>query len=66
MSDGALFTFLSSTKQSVTADPDDADDLARVQALLERADAVVWSRGSRLAERPDARRPTRSAPPRPT
>jgi len=50
--DGALFTFLSSTKQSVTADPDDDDDLVRVRSLLERADAVVWSRGSRLAECP--------------
>ena len=50
--DGALFAFLSSSKQSVVADPDDDDDLARVHALLERADAVVWSRGSRLAELP--------------
>ena len=62
--DGALFTYLSSSKQSVTADPDDPEALARVQDLLERADAVVWSRGSRLAESPaltpDALR--RSAP----
>src|SRR6478735_779179 len=62
--DGALFTYLSSSKQSLTADPDDAGTLARVRALLERADAVVWSRGSRLAEcaalTPDALR--RSAP----
>ncbi|MET0902560.1 MAG: CoA transferase [Acidimicrobiales bacterium] len=50
--DGALFTFLSSTKQSVTADPDVAADLERVQALLAQADAVVWSKGSRLAECP--------------
>lgn len=48
--DGALFTFLSSAKQSVIVDPDDGDDLARVRTLLEQADAVVWSRGSRLAE----------------
>ena len=50
--DGALFSFLSSSKQSVVADPDDHDDLARAQSLLARADTVVWSRGSRLAECP--------------
>ncbi len=50
--DGALFTFLSSTKQSMVADPDDDGDLEQVHALLERADAVVWSSGSRLAELP--------------
>jgi crotonobetainyl-CoA:carnitine CoA-transferase CaiB-like acyl-CoA transferase len=48
--DGALFAFLSSSKQSVVADPDDSADLERVHALLDGADAVVWSRGSRLAE----------------
>jgi crotonobetainyl-CoA:carnitine CoA-transferase CaiB-like acyl-CoA transferase len=47
--DGALFTFLSSTKQSVTADPDVPGDLERVQVLLDQADVAVWSRGSRLA-----------------
>jgi crotonobetainyl-CoA:carnitine CoA-transferase CaiB-like acyl-CoA transferase len=50
--DGALFTFLSSTKQSVVADPDSDEDLDRVRALLDRADAVVWSRGSRLTSSP--------------
>jgi crotonobetainyl-CoA:carnitine CoA-transferase CaiB-like acyl-CoA transferase len=50
--DGALFTFLSTSKQSVVADPDQAEDLERVHDLLERADAVVWSKGSRLAEHP--------------
>lgn len=50
--DGALFAFLSSSKQSVIADPDDPDDLERVHALLARADAVVWSTGSRLADLP--------------
>jgi crotonobetainyl-CoA:carnitine CoA-transferase CaiB-like acyl-CoA transferase len=50
--DGALFAFLSSSKQSVAADPDVDGDLARVSALLDAADAVVWSRGSRLAEHP--------------
>jgi crotonobetainyl-CoA:carnitine CoA-transferase CaiB-like acyl-CoA transferase len=48
--DGALFTFLSSSKQSGVADPDDDADLERVRDLLAVADAVVWSRGSRLAE----------------
>lgn len=50
--DGALFSFLSASKQSLTADPDDGDALAQVHALLDRADAVVWSKGSRLAECP--------------
>ena len=48
--DGALFSFLSSSKQSVIADPD--GDLTPVHDLLGDADAVVWSRGSRLAELP--------------
>ncbi len=62
--DGALFSYLSSTKQSLVADPDDGGDVERVHALLERADAVVWTKGSRLAESPGLR-PTamrRSAP----
>ena len=66
--DGALFSFLASSKQSVVADPDDADDLERVHALLARADAVVWSTGSRLAElpalTPDAIRRAAPAPDR--
>lgn len=45
--DGALFSFLAGAKHSVVVDPDAADD---VDALLRAADAVVWSRGSRLAE----------------
>ena len=48
--DAALFTHLSSSKQSLIADPDDAVALDRVLALLDRADAVIWSKGSRLAE----------------
>ena len=51
--DGPLFAFLSSSKQSLVADPDDEDALERVHALLERADAVVWSKGSRLADLPE-------------
>jgi crotonobetainyl-CoA:carnitine CoA-transferase CaiB-like acyl-CoA transferase len=50
--DGALFTFLSSSKQSMIVDPEDAAALERLQVLLVRADAVVWSRGSRLTELP--------------
>ena len=46
---GALFSFLAWSKQSVVADPADAGDLELVERLLQSADAVVWSRGSRLA-----------------
>ncbi len=49
--DGALFSFLAGAKHSVVADPETDVDL--VDGLLADADAVVWSRGSRLAERPD-------------
>ncbi len=51
--DGALFGYLSSSKKSLTADPELDEDIARVHALLQRADAVVWSKGSRLSEHPD-------------
>jgi crotonobetainyl-CoA:carnitine CoA-transferase CaiB-like acyl-CoA transferase len=44
--DGALFRFLARGKDSVVADAD------AVLGLLEGADAVVWSRGSSLAEQP--------------
>ena len=44
--DGALFNFLSASKQSVVVDGDRPGDLARLQSLLATADAVVWSRGS--------------------
>ncbi|ODQ87128.1 CaiB/BaiF CoA-transferase family protein [Mycolicibacterium holsaticum] len=47
-SDGALFSFLAGAKHSVVADPDSDIDL--VNALLADADAVVWSRGSSVAE----------------
>jgi crotonobetainyl-CoA:carnitine CoA-transferase CaiB-like acyl-CoA transferase len=49
-SDGALFSFLACSKRSVIADPDSADDIELVNALLARADAVVWSQGSKVAE----------------
>ncbi|MDQ2637818.1 MAG: CoA transferase, partial [Actinomycetota bacterium] len=47
-SDGALFSFLAGAKHSVLADPD--SDIDVVNALLSDADAVVWSRGSSVAE----------------
>jgi crotonobetainyl-CoA:carnitine CoA-transferase CaiB-like acyl-CoA transferase len=46
--DGALFSFLAGTKDGVVADPD--ADVEFVDGLLGDAHAVVWSRGSRLAE----------------
>ena len=57
--DGALFTFLSSSKQSVVADPDDADDLERVCTRC-------WSGPTRSSGRgdpasPSARRSRRTA-----
>jgi crotonobetainyl-CoA:carnitine CoA-transferase CaiB-like acyl-CoA transferase len=46
--DGALFSFLACSKRSVVADAD--TDVDFVNALLSDADAVVWSRGSAIAE----------------
>ncbi len=46
--DGALFSFLACSKHSVVADPE--PDLDFVNALLAGADAVVWSRGSSVAD----------------
>ncbi|MGB8390513.1 CaiB/BaiF CoA transferase family protein [Mycobacterium sp.] len=48
--DGALFSFLACSKRSIIADPDSADDIEFVNALLARADAVVWSHRSKVAE----------------
>src|SRR6202051_2020391 len=48
--DGALFSFLACSKHSVVADPD--TDVDFVNALLADADALVWSRGSTVAEYP--------------
>ncbi|PXW27905.1 UNVERIFIED_CONTAM: crotonobetainyl-CoA:carnitine CoA-transferase CaiB-like acyl-CoA transferase [Williamsia faeni] len=50
--DGALFSYLASSKHSVTVDPDNPDDLQLLEKLLTDADAVVWSRDSRITERP--------------
>lgn len=46
--DGALFSFLAGAKHSVVAVP--GADAALVNRLLAAADAVVWSRGSAVAE----------------
>ncbi len=43
-----MFSFLACSKHSVVADPD--ADIDYVNALLDGADAVVWSRGSTVAE----------------
>ncbi|HKT04390.1 MAG TPA: CoA transferase, partial [Rugosimonospora sp.] len=51
-SDGALFSFLAGGKQSAVADPDRTEDLRHLADLLDAADAVIWSPGSRLAEHP--------------
>jgi CoA-transferase family III len=48
--DGALFSFLTCSKHSVVADPGDAGFAGFVSELLARADAVVWSRGSAVAD----------------
>ena len=47
--DGALFNFLSSSKQSVVVDPQNTRDLASLRELVASADAVVWSHGSVVA-----------------
>ncbi len=52
-SDGALFSFLSGSKHSVVADPEVSDDIEMVARLLAAADAVVWSRGSKIIDHPD-------------
>ncbi len=46
--DGALFSFLACSKHSVIADPE--ADIDYVNALLDGAESVVWSRGSSVAE----------------
>jgi crotonobetainyl-CoA:carnitine CoA-transferase CaiB-like acyl-CoA transferase len=46
--DGALFSFLACSKDSVVVDPMRLGDLDMLRALLADADAVVWSRGSSI------------------
>src|SRR5262245_52578137 len=48
--DGALFNFLGASKRSVVVDRGRAGDLETLHALLASADAVVWSRGSDVAD----------------
>lgn len=48
--DGALFGFLACSKKSVVVDPAMGADVDLVERLLASADAVVWSRGSSVAE----------------
>jgi crotonobetainyl-CoA:carnitine CoA-transferase CaiB-like acyl-CoA transferase len=48
--DGALFSFLACSKRSVAVDIEQAADVDLVDRLLASADAVVWSRGSAVAE----------------
>jgi crotonobetainyl-CoA:carnitine CoA-transferase CaiB-like acyl-CoA transferase len=47
--DGALFSFLAGSKHSVVVDPESAGDVSVLRALVEAADAVVWSPGSTIA-----------------
>ena len=48
--DGALFGFLACSKHSVVADPGIDGDVEFVNYMLASADAVVWSRGSTVAD----------------
>ncbi|MDT5082451.1 MAG: hypothetical protein QOJ80_7088 [Mycobacterium sp.] len=48
--DGALFSFLACSKRSVVVDAKVAADVEHLERLLASADAVVWSRGSAVAE----------------
>ena len=58
--DGALFSFLACSKQSVVVDPDDADDVELLRGCSATADAVVWSRGIAHRWRSTSSRRTRS------
>jgi crotonobetainyl-CoA:carnitine CoA-transferase CaiB-like acyl-CoA transferase len=48
--DGALFNYLNVSKQTVVVDPEVLGDRSSLDELLRSADAVVWSRGSALAD----------------
>jgi crotonobetainyl-CoA:carnitine CoA-transferase CaiB-like acyl-CoA transferase len=47
---GPLFEFVGGGKKSLVIDPEDRGDTERARALVARADVVVWTRGSRLAD----------------
>jgi len=49
---GALYNFLAAHKQSVTVDPDNADEAAALHDMIGASDLLVWSRGSAVAEHP--------------
>ncbi len=49
--DGPLFEFLACSKRSVVADPGERADRELVAGLLQGADIIVWTRGTRLAQR---------------
>ncbi|WP_231987027.1 CaiB/BaiF CoA-transferase family protein [Mycobacterium sp. E1386] len=51
--DGALFSFLAGSKRSIVADSRLDVDVELVDRLLAAADAVVWSAGSEVAQRPE-------------
>jgi crotonobetainyl-CoA:carnitine CoA-transferase CaiB-like acyl-CoA transferase len=48
--DGALFNFLHASQRSVAIDTVEQDPSASLSELLASADAVVWSRGSAVAD----------------
>ena len=62
--DGALFNFLGASKRSMVVDGTDPGGLEALHAVLSSADAVVWSRGSSVAEQAalDPRRVVRVHP----
>ncbi|MBM5811206.1 MAG: CoA transferase [Gammaproteobacteria bacterium] len=51
--DGALFRFLAAGKRSVVVDPLDPACIAQARGVLDAADAVIWTAGSRLAAHPE-------------
>src|SRR5208282_3880229 len=53
--DGALFQFLAASKRSIVIDPAQPTDLEQLLAIVDGADAVVWTPGPRWAEVPSLR-----------
>ena len=50
--DGALFNFLHASQRSVVVDVRNDEQVASLSELLASSDAVIWSRGSSVAEHP--------------
>ena len=48
--DGALFNFLHASQRSTVIDAQDDEHITSLSELLASADAVIWSRGSSVAE----------------